>query len=278
MRLKRRKGMPRKFLHVMNRGARKLVIFADDQDRALFVRLLGRFALKHGVPVISWCLMPNHFHVELDAEGDVLCAMMHDLEGTYAQAFNARHGTSGCIFQGPFVCTEISDPEGLAYVSRYIHLNPAPLGIPPTRYRWSSCRSYLGTAPIPEWLAPEQVLRRFGKDRASRMEGYRRYLRSAPVRRKKRVSRDEFAGFYLEYMRVLEERFTERALLIRTELPRTSLRTLVVWAARKIHEIPLRVVSQYFGYEDEKSVSVLLSRFEDRLEQLPGVRKLLLGK
>lgn len=275
MRLKKRKQLPRKFLHVMNRGARRLTIFADDRDRALFVRLLGKFALKHSVPIISWCLMPNHIHLEPDAEGAPLCNMMHDLQGTYSHAFNARHGTSGCVFQGPFVCTDIGDPRGLAYVSRYIHLNPSPLGVSPLSYKWSSCRSYLGSAWTPEWLNPNPVLTLFGADRASQIEGYRGYLLSPPVRRKRRKMKDEYGDFFMEYMRHLEEKFTERAIMVGPALPKTPLRTLVCWAARKIHEVPLRVVSQYFGYESENSVSVLLSRFEERLEGMPEVREIL---
>jgi len=37
MEIKRRVGLPRMSFHVMNRGARKAVIFKDDQDRGLFV-------------------------------------------------------------------------------------------------------------------------------------------------------------------------------------------------------------------------------------------------
>ena len=275
MKLRKRMGLPRQYFHVMNRGARKLTIFTDDQDRSLFVRLLGRFATKHGVSIISWCLMPNHAHVEPETEGTPLCSMMHDLEGNYARAFNKRHGTSGCIFQGPFVCTEIRDAAGLAYVSRYIHLNPCPLGVSPLTYRWSSVRSYLGQTWTPEWLNPQPVLSLMGTDRQSQIEGYRRYLAEAPKRRRRRRSMDAFGDFFLEFMRHLEERFTERLIMAHGRLGGVSPRSVLAWAARRIYEVPIQIVSRYLGYADINSVSVAARRIEQRLESAPHVRRLL---
>jgi putative transposase len=275
MKIRKRMGLPRQYLHVMNRGARKLTIFTDDQDRALFVRLLGRFAIKHDVSIISWCLMSNHAHLEPETEGTPLCSMMHDLEGTYARAFNKRHGTSGCIFQGPFVCTEISDAKGLAYVSRYIHLNPYPLGVSPLTYRWSSVRSYLGLAWTPEWLNPQPVLSLMGTDRQGQIEGYRRYLGEAPKRRRKRRRMDAFGDFFMEFMRHLEERFTERLIMTHGQLGGVSPRSLLAWAARRIYEVPIQIVSQYLGYADVNSVSVVARRVEQRLEVAPHLRNML---
>ncbi len=102
--------------------------------------------------------MSNHYHMEPDCEGTRLSEMMHDLDGTYAKAFNERHGLVGCLFQGPFKSMAICDDEGLAYVSRYIHRNPVAAGFRPEEYSWSSCRSYLGLEPTPPWLDPRPVL------------------------------------------------------------------------------------------------------------------------
>jgi len=46
MEVRRRVNLPRAYFHVMNRGARKVSIFADEADRKIFVSLLGRFASK----------------------------------------------------------------------------------------------------------------------------------------------------------------------------------------------------------------------------------------
>src|SRR6185503_17539781 len=93
----------------------------------IFRGLLGRFAQDYSVKILAWCLMPNHYHLQPDSEGTPLSHMMRDLDATYARSFNARHGTVGCLFQGPFKSIHIRDSEGLTYVNRYIHLNPVDI-------------------------------------------------------------------------------------------------------------------------------------------------------
>ncbi|RPH40573.1 MAG: hypothetical protein EHM91_10960, partial [Planctomycetota bacterium] len=135
--VRKRVGLPRGWFHVMNRGARKVSIFADEDDRAIFRGLMARFADRYSVKILGWCLMPNHYHIQPECEGTPLTQMMRDLDGTYARVFNGRHGTTGCLFQGPFKSMLIRDREGLAYVNSYIHLNPLDNGQSQASYRRS---------------------------------------------------------------------------------------------------------------------------------------------
>ena len=54
-----------------NRGARKIRIFADDDDRSYFTRLVGLTAQKYEVGITSMSLMSNHFHMSVRADGAV---------------------------------------------------------------------------------------------------------------------------------------------------------------------------------------------------------------
>ena len=272
MEIKRRMGLPRMMFHVFDRGARKVSIFAGDEDRGLFVDLFGKFALKYEVRITSWCLMPNHYHVEPDGEGTPLCRLMHDLNGTYSKIYNQRHGMTGCLFQGPFRTTSIGDAAGLAYVSRYIHTNPAPLHVAPEEYRWSSCRAYLGLDPCPPWLDPSPVLSLMGDDRVSQQRAYLAYLKAAPPRRRKlRRSFDPMEDFYREYVRHLEEKCSEAMVEVGEVLGRVTLRTLVCWLAHHARGIPAAPIAQFFGYQGEETVRTLVSRFQSRLEGDPAL-------
>jgi REP element-mobilizing transposase RayT len=263
------------FFHVMNRGARKVSIFAGEADRQIFVGLMGRFALKYGVKIVSWCLMPNHFHLEPDTEGTPLYKMMRDLDGNYARAFNDRHQTTGCLFQGPFKSMAIDDAEGLAYVSRYIHRNPVDLRESPESYRWSSCRSYLGLAPVPEWLDPDPVLKVIREAEMSDSEAYLRYLQAAPPKRRPTSSLlNPTEDFYQEWIRYLEEKCSEKLMGQEGILGRTALSTIVIWAAIRIHGVPGKELAAYFG-QSTSAVYVVSSRFQKRLEDDPGLEKAL---
>lgn len=279
LRIRRRVGLNRRYFHVMNRGARKVGIYASDEDRRVFVSLLGRFAMKHEVQLISWCLVGNHFHFEPDTEGTPLSRMMHDLDGTYARYFNDRHDGSGCLFQGPFVSTSILGPHGLAYVSRYIHLNSLDVGAAPDTYAWSSCKSYLGLADVPPWLNPRPVwdyLVEQGWGR-SPSEAYRAYLAAAPPRRPRAsFSVDEVDDFYVEFVRFLEERCVERLSILNGELGSVPSKVLTSWAAMKVHKIPVRIVAGYFGYSSEGSVRNAVCKLQKLMDQTPGLAERIL--
>jgi len=278
MEIKRRVGLPRMYFHVMNRGARGVSIFSGEEDRSLFVGLLGRFALKYEVDIVSWCLMPNHYHMEPDSEGSALCEMMRDLDGTYARVYNERHGTSGCLFQGPFKSMAIPDEEGLAYVSRYIHANPRSMGTPPEEYRWSSCRSYLGLAPVPSWLAPSPVLGHCRQAGMSDVEAYRHYLAAAPPAIRRSSSKTDGLGdFYLEFIRHMEGRLAERLVPLNGLLGHVSLRTVVTWMVHCLQGVPAGAIAEYYGHKGEGTVRALVGRFGARLEGDPHLKETLLS-
>ena len=86
---------------------------------------------------------------------------------------------------------------------------------------------------------------------------------------------DAFGDFFLEFMRHLEERFTERLIMAHGRLGGVSPRSVLAWAARRIYEVPIQIVSRYLGYADINSVSVAARRIEQRLESAPHVRRLL---
>ena len=274
----RRMELPVGDFHVINRGARKLAIFADDADRSLFVQYLGRFALKHQIAIIAWCLMPNHFHLELRTAGAVMCRFMHDLQSAYARAFNKRHGTSGCVFQGRFRCFAIRTAEGLACVSRYIHANSRDLGIQPGDYRWSSCRSYLGKAWVPKWLDPSPVLAAIHRSGVPDKRAYQSFLAQVPPkRRSKRLDVDGVAEFEMERVRRLEERLMERRSRFPAEFAKIPFRLIVCWSARTLYNIPAEALADFFGYASARSVHTIVGRVEGRLRRVPDRASLLGG-
>lgn len=268
MNIRRRIGLPRMFFHAMNRGARKAIIFQNDADKKIFINLMGRFCLKHGVKLSSWCLMPNHYHTEPDGEGTSLSRMMHDLDGTYARFYNETYNGSGCLFQGPYKTMSIGTEQGLAHVSRYIHLNSRDLGVHPIEYPWSSCRAYLGLEPVPPWLDPWPVLRQFGEDLESSRRNYRFYLESSPPRRRKAPpGEDPVEDFLVDYIGHLESLWSDRCRLLGWP-PRTlSLSAFVCWYAHCREKMPFQVLREYFGMSSIGSVRSTISRFGRRLRE-----------
>jgi putative transposase len=51
--------------HVLNRGAGKQKLFHKDEDYAAFLRAMDATQERLAMPVVAFCLMPNHWHLIL---------------------------------------------------------------------------------------------------------------------------------------------------------------------------------------------------------------------
>ena len=161
-----------RYYHVMNRGVEKRITFIDDQDYQRFLSILAyyqhekppisysqRFRLKiqplgldvHDwgpklVDIVSYCLMPNHFHLLLQqcVDGGIPL-FLGRVTNSYTRAFNTRNHRIGSLFQGVYKSVGIYSNEQLVHVVRYHHLNPMVAQLAPTAsdYQWSSHRAYL---------------------------------------------------------------------------------------------------------------------------------------
>ena len=77
------------------------------------------------IPVIAYCLMPNHFHLLLrvDANKD-LSRCMSNILNSYVQALNKRYNRTGPLFAERFKSIHIDKDNYLVHLCRYLHLNP----------------------------------------------------------------------------------------------------------------------------------------------------------
>lgn len=104
---------------------------------------------KQPVKLISYCLMPNHFHLLLRQECDNgISNFLRKITDSYTKYFNLKNNRVGPLFQGKFKSRIIESDSHLLHISRYIHLNPYTNGITKTieeneNYAWSSIREYI---------------------------------------------------------------------------------------------------------------------------------------
>ena len=88
-----------------------------------FVKQIAIFNPK--VTIISFCLMPNHFHLLLRQEIDGgISKFVSDLQNCITLFFNRKNKCKGPLFERQFKTSHIKNLELLLHVSRYIHLNP----------------------------------------------------------------------------------------------------------------------------------------------------------
>lgn len=179
------------YYHAYNRGVEKRKIFLDKQDYKVFLKYLKEslseppkpedikttFTLQgstfKGIPrlpknffdkidLISYCLMPNHYHLLLKQKEQLaLVSFMKSLQTRYSMYFNKKYIRVGPLFQGIYKAALISDDEYLLHLSRYIHLNPSE-HTSDLLEASSSYADYLGLRNA-NWVKPDFVLQFFNK-------------------------------------------------------------------------------------------------------------------
>ena len=66
--------------HIMGRGNRHGVIYRDRDDYGLFLRLLKEVQNRYPFVLQAYCLMTNHFHLELTTKNDPIWKIMQHIE------------------------------------------------------------------------------------------------------------------------------------------------------------------------------------------------------
>jgi putative transposase len=130
--------------HVYTRGVRKSPIFHDDKDRIFFMRCLQRTKVRLPFDLLSYCLMTNHYHLQIKIGDASLGKVMHYINTLYAGYINYRYRFVGHLFQNRYHNIVVNDYKYLIALNRYIHLNPvyAKMVLHPADYPWSSCGVY----------------------------------------------------------------------------------------------------------------------------------------
>ncbi len=138
------------YYHVYNRGTEKREIFLDKNDlyyffytiiisniggviktsdrnltrKNLLKKIEDNYENKQIVEIVSYALLPNHFHFVLKEIVDGgISKFMKKLSGSYTAYFNKKYERSGSLFQGPFKSSPVGYTQSLERIVAYVNLN-----------------------------------------------------------------------------------------------------------------------------------------------------------
>jgi len=133
---------------------------------------------RFGLLVPAVCLMPNHYHLQIETPKGNLGMAMQWLKTAYTVYFNRRHRRNGHLFQGRYKATLVEKESHLVELTPYIHLNPvrAALVVCPGDYAWSSYGQYMGARRRWKWLETAWMLEQFGGAGREGQARYRRFV------------------------------------------------------------------------------------------------------
>ena len=138
----RRVLLPGHVQHVMNRGNARQRIFDDRHDYEDFIELLARAGDHARVPLLAFCLMPNHWHLILwPTSPQSLSAYMHWLTSTHVLRLHRRRGTTGQghIYQERYRHVTVTTEHQFLVLCRYVESNAAQGGLVAKATDWPYC-------------------------------------------------------------------------------------------------------------------------------------------
>ncbi len=198
----------KRFFHIYNRGVDKRTIFKNHLNYLHFFELIKNvnqlypigslYRSKQNenqinteikekqklVEIISYSLLPNHYHLLLRelVEGGV-SKFMQKIGTGYTNYFNLKNKRSGSLFQGRYKSIEVNSEEYLNYLSAYINGNSEIHGICKAKnYKYSNYNVILfGGADV----FNKHILKNFSK-----IEEYQKYVKEV-IKNSKKIKKDK---------------------------------------------------------------------------------------
>lgn len=176
---KLREWYPNAMYHITSRGNRRNDIYRDNGDYQVYMIILKEAIefLDNQYEIISYCLMTNHVHLQVQTKDKHIKYLMMRVNRFYAKYFNNKYQYVGHLFQARYGSELVEEDSYVLETSRYIHLNPvrAKMVEKPDTYRWSSYSMYIGKEKE-TFVCSNRILAYF-KDK--NRELYKKYVESA---------------------------------------------------------------------------------------------------
>ena len=129
--------------HVMNRTAGRFVMLRRDRDFEAFERVLVEAHAREPMPILSYCLMGNHWHfVVCPSREGQMSRFFRWLTLTHAMRWRVSHRSvgDGHLYSGRFKAFAVQDGPRLLEVLRYVERNALSAGLVKRAedWRWAS--------------------------------------------------------------------------------------------------------------------------------------------
>jgi len=214
--------MPRKarvktdqsIFHITCKSISEVNLFKDVEDKEKYLFLIKKYKKLYKFKIYGYCLMDNHSHLIIDANGADISKVMHGINFSYVMYFNKKYKREGHLFKDRFNSKVINNEKYLKIVSLYVHNNPTDIcGYEdcPEKYAFSSLGIFLGKKRDPFRLVDcGFVMSLFGNSiKSARKNYYNLIFRCNEEKLKEEI---EFENEETEYK-------SERKIIIRNFKP-----------------------------------------------------------
>jgi putative transposase len=143
----------------MNRAVRGAKLFETPGDYLAFERILAEGVARTALPILAYCIMPNHWHLVVWPTEDLqISSCLHWVTLTHAIRWTLVRGVrgTGAVYQGPYRALPVQTEDYFLTLCRYVERNALRAGLVQRAedWPWSSLaqrRNYRDTVPLEEW-------------------------------------------------------------------------------------------------------------------------------
>lgn len=197
--------------HIMVKSISEVNLFEERMDKINYLKFMKEYQNRYHFKVYGYCLMVNHGHFIIDANGADISKIMHGINHRYAMKFNKIHKRKGHLFQERFKSIIVKSDKYLLTLSAYIHNNPMAIEEykeHPEKYEFSSLAQYLGIQEYDpfELVDTSFILQFFGNLPKEAKQSYRKYVLKCD---------DEFFKKEVEFIDEETEYRSYRKILVR---------------------------------------------------------------
>lgn len=128
--------------HVLNRGNGRMRIFHKPGDDEAFERVLAEGLDRYAVELLTYCLMPNHWHLVVRPRTDEALGRWMRWVGVthvrrHQEHYHSRGG--GHLYQGRFKSFPVAEDDYFVALCRYVEANALRAGLVERAegWRWS---------------------------------------------------------------------------------------------------------------------------------------------
>ncbi len=159
--------------HCIARFVDREWFFAQPDERAHYLFLLGRAMDQTDWRCLSYALMSNHIHLAMIAGKARMASWTKPTHSPFARWLNRRHDRLGPVFAQRVKDYEIL-PNGVGQLLAYIHNNPVRAGIvgSPLHSDWTSHSAYVCREAAPSWLHVDEGMRLAGFSSGPEFDGW----------------------------------------------------------------------------------------------------------
>ena len=143
--------------HALNRGNGRMRIFRKAGDFESFERVLAEGLQRYPVELLTYCLMPNHWHLVVRPKTDEALGRWLGWVGvTHVRRHHEHYHSrgSGHLYQGRFKSFPVAEDEHFLTLCRYVEANALRAGLVERAEQWQWCGLWRRAHGSCDFLSP----------------------------------------------------------------------------------------------------------------------------